>query len=150
VRAPDYADALIGWRVWRVVRQAGELRLCSVLHDELWSPGQRVAAACRELHGAPERECACGVYAAVERRAALPYLVGREERGTVGRVLGRVALWGTVVECAEGWRGQLAYPVLLLVPEARADLAEGLRDYGVPIELVPEPHQNWRQLARRT
>jgi hypothetical protein len=138
VRAPDYAGALIGWRVWRVVRDRDGLRLGSVLYDEVWSPGQRAVAACRELHLAPEQACACGFYAAVERRAALPYLVGREDRGTVGRVLGRVALWGTVVECAEGWRGQLAYPVLLLVPEARADLAEELGAYGVPVELVPE------------
>lgn len=141
MRAPDYSDALIGWRVWRVVRHDRDLRLCSVLHDELWTPGQRTAATCRELHGAPDAECACGIYAAVERRAALPYLVGREDRGTVGRVLGRVALWGTVVECAEGWRGQLAYPVLLFVPEARAELAEALGVYGVPVEPIPDPQR---------
>jgi hypothetical protein len=136
MRAPDYADALIGWRVWRVVRHSGGLRLGSVLHDEVWEPRRSAAAACRERHVAPDPSCACGFYAALERRAALPYLVGREDRGTVGRVLGRVALWGTVVECDEGWRGQLAYPVLLLVAEARPDLAAGLREYGVPVELV--------------
>ena len=45
--------------------------------------------------------------------AALVYLTGRDEPGVVGRVLGRVALWGLVVEGEHGWRAELAYPAAL-------------------------------------
>ena len=37
--APDYAEALIGWRVWCVVETAGGLRLASVIQDETWPAG---------------------------------------------------------------------------------------------------------------
>jgi hypothetical protein len=33
----------------------------------------------------------------------------------LGRVAGRVRLWGTVVECERGWRASHAYPSRLLV-----------------------------------
>jgi hypothetical protein len=55
-------------------------------------------------------------------------------------VIGRVSLWGLVVECERGWRAQLAYPERLFVgcgPRARDDVhiraADALeRNYGVP------------------
>ncbi len=62
---------------------------------------------------APSLECACGIYAAREPEDALVYLTGRDEPGVVGRVLGRVALWGLVVEGEHGWRAELAYPAAL-------------------------------------
>lgn len=60
-------------------------------------------------------------------------------------MLGRVALWGTVVECERGFRASSAYPVALYVPVGRGsnalrralDLAAGLRRYRVPVELLP-------------
>ena len=33
------------------------------------------------------------------------------------RVLGRVSLWGDVVECAWGWRASFAYPAQIYVPD---------------------------------
>jgi hypothetical protein len=68
----------------------------------------------------------------------------------VHRVVGRVTLWGRVVEAEAGWRASYGYPYALYVPSgyrgrwrhaARSALpaetvARGLRDYGVPVELV--------------
>jgi hypothetical protein len=55
-------------------------------------------------------------------------------------VLGRVRLWGDVVECERGYRASHAYPAELLVPAApgaRADeLAANLTRYGVPVRLI--------------
>jgi hypothetical protein len=78
----------------------------------------------------------------------------------VGRVVGQVALWGKVVECAEGWRGALAYPVHLYVPVGphlrsgtersvgkwwqptyrplpASECETALGGYGVPVEFLP-------------
>jgi hypothetical protein len=51
-----------------------------------------------------------------------------------------------VVECTRGWRGSVAYPKTIYVPAMRApfrftaepadDVALGLTDYDVPIELL--------------
>jgi hypothetical protein len=58
-------------------------------------------------------------------------------------VIGQVRLWGKVIECERGWRAALAYPERLYVPMRPADerarrrsaeIAAGLRDYGVPVE----------------
>ena len=123
--APDFADALIGWRVWCVVRYGTELRLASVIHDEVWPVGTELVARCRaheppsnrlllgELprHAAPAAECTCGIYASREPAGAWTYLRGRDEPFTVARVLGRVMLWGRVVEHEDGWRAERAYPL---------------------------------------
>jgi len=116
VDAPDYADALIGWRVWLVVETAAGLRLGSVIHDHVWEPGVPATAVCRERHAAPDPACTCGIHAAHEPATALPYLRGRNDPGTIGRVLGRVLLWGTVVEHEQGWRAQHARPFELWLP----------------------------------
>ena len=77
----------------------------------------------------------------------------------MGRVLGRVALWGKVVECEWGWRGARAYPALIYVPTGphrnvsmpkghllgwrpqyvplpEEEVAAALGEYGVPVEFV--------------
>jgi hypothetical protein len=60
------------------------------------------------------------------------------------RVIGRVSLWGSIVECEDGWRASHAYPERLYVPlrsesdngrDARA-IAHELTAYGVPVELL--------------
>ena len=122
--APDYADALIGWRVWCVVRRGKELWLSSVIADELWPLEGELVARCRahelpgsdvllerEQHAAPTRDCTCGIYAAREPAAVWTYLRGRDEPDAIARVLGRVLLWGRVVEHQDGWRAERAYPL---------------------------------------
>ena len=123
--APDYAGALIGWRVWCVVSGGGELRLGSVIQDDVWPVGAAFVARCRaheppanrrllrepEGHVAPAAACTCGIYAAREPAGAWTYLRGRDEPDTVARVIGRVMLWGRVVEHEDGWRAERAYPL---------------------------------------
>jgi hypothetical protein len=115
VSAPDYAEALIGWRVWCVVRTDGRLRLASVIHDEVWPSDTELVARCNAVdatpHAAPSPECMCGIHAAREPSTVWTYLRGRDDPGTVTRVLGRVALWGKIVEHEHGWRAQYAYPL---------------------------------------
>jgi hypothetical protein len=101
----------IGWRAWRVVEDGDELRLASVLYDDLWPDEEPLVAACPSGHRAPDFDCTCGIYAAKRLEVALPYRVGRNEAGTLGRVLGLVALSGDVIEHAEGWRASHARPL---------------------------------------
>jgi hypothetical protein len=101
----------IGWRAWRVVVHEDELRLASVLYDAVWPDGEPLVAACEHGHRAPDFDCACGIYAAKRLELALPYRVGRDDRRTLGRVVGLVALSGDVIEHRDGWRASHARPV---------------------------------------
>jgi hypothetical protein len=76
----------------------------------------------------------------------------RRRSDSVHRIVGRVRLWGTVVECEGGWRGEVAYPSALFVPTGRGrgwgrrriappaqpveQVARAVADYGVPVEIV--------------
>jgi hypothetical protein len=121
----------IGWRAWRVVEtEDEELLLASVLHDDLWPVGEPLEAECAEGHLAPAFDCACGIYAARSPAAALPYRVGRDDPGVVGRVLGLASLGGDVVEHRHGWRASHGYPLVLWAPPL---LAERLAGYGVDV-----------------
>jgi hypothetical protein len=63
-------------------------------------------------------------------------------------VIGRVALWGTVVEGQLGWRASRAYPIELFVPapavvrsgfRRRAyvdEILRALEEYRVPVDVV--------------
>jgi hypothetical protein len=74
-----------------------------------------------------------------------PYLREIPGRKIVGQVFGRVSLWGTVLECEQGYRASHAYPLRIYVPLDSArprrlrceELAAGLDAYAVPVELVP-------------
>jgi hypothetical protein len=160
--APDYAGPIVGWRGWFVVESEGALRLCSIVHHTLWPPRQELVASCRARehrsksdlaakHSAPEAVCRCGIYACESAAVATPFLSGSRTpaRQTLGFVLGRVSLWGKVVECRRGWRGERAYPASIYVPLPSAEgrllfarspgaetVALALRSYGVPVESV--------------
>jgi len=65
-------------------------------------------------------------------------------RPLVHHVIGRVALWGDVVEGSRGWRAALAYPAELWLPPLDVDrrdvprseaVAFDLADYGVPVHV---------------
>jgi hypothetical protein len=65
-------------------------------------------------------------------------------RRILHRVIGRVALWGDVVEGPRGWRASHAYPADLLLPAANINrrpmaglstMAMELADYGVPVTI---------------
>ena len=156
-RAPDFAEPVRAWRVWWVLLQEQKLRLRSLFFPLLWEPGRRVEAEClhrrllrpwrRRPHGAPHDLCDCGIYAAIALAAATDYLRFMQPAPpeAIQYAVGRVSLWGFVVECERGWRGSYAYPAALYVPTrsvARrprltpSEVAEGLVDYGVPVTVA--------------
>jgi hypothetical protein len=134
--------AALGWRAWAVTRTSRGVRLASPLFDHLWLPGEPAVASClrHEDPFAPAldahavttlAECSCGFHGARDPADALSYLHGRDAPSTLCRVLGEVTLWGEVLQTEGGWRGRLAYPARLYVPDPL--LAEELAVYGVSV-----------------
>jgi hypothetical protein len=108
-----------------------------------------VEAGPSTLHAAPEAECECGLYASSSVKVAASFVRGRGSlREAIGAIIGRVFLWGRVVE--HRCRGARAYPAQLYLPLGRhgrlsfvarrapdaEELALALGAYGVPVELV--------------
>ncbi len=159
-RTPDYLETVIGWRTWSWQRKQG---LRSVVKEETWIPGQPNSAECRETfaylgamlkrevslrtsfadgHRAPVDWCRCGIYA-LRTPADLPTKTGGDFT-----VVGRVRLWGHVVQGSRGWRAQFAYPdSLFLVTgsrrNSRRDLLQRALDdlerFAVPVATVEAP-----------
>ena len=141
--APDLIAPILGWRAWKVVEENGEPLLSSVVFPRFWRPGEETRAECQPgTHTAPQRHCVCGLYAGATAQHAEPYLDGYNHLiGTSPVVLGRVAVWGTVIECSDGWRASHAYPHDLFVPVRGVsrkpdELGLALARYGVPVELL--------------
>lgn len=97
-------------------------------------------------HLAPAERCSCGVYAVRDVHYAVGY--PRAWNGVVlYPALGRVSLWGVVVECERGWRASHAYPERILLPvrpgaEASEELdalTAALSVYGVPVLPLVSP-----------
>jgi len=158
-----------GWRAWVVTETPDGFRLGSVLHDLVWPNGQALVAECRREddpfatpigpHPVPASECNCGFHAARDPVDALSYARGRDEPGTICRILGEVVLWGHVLETEGGWRASHAYPGRLYVPDA--ELAAALAGYSVPVCASPsspictgtplrsaQPLPTWRSASR--
>ncbi len=130
-------DAVVGWRYWQV--RAGRLRSVTQRHIE-WKPGQVLSARCDGAgHRAPDSGCECGIYGSRD-------LENLREHGLclpAGAVaVGRVALWGRVVDDASGWRAEFGWPLALaVVPELAAGseldaTIAALGDYGVPVDTM--------------
>lgn len=158
--APDFAEAIEAWRVWRVVASEDGYSLGSVLRPTLWQPGQPLVAEClrtstllarlrrrrRCARTVPDEQCECGIYAA-SLSFVDQYLRYAHAPAThcVARVLGQVSLWGTVIEYERGYRASHAYPLRVYVPVDASlrggrrweDLVAGLDGYGVPVEVLP-------------
>ncbi len=142
--APDYAEAVLGWRAWSVA-DAGQVRLRGVVHPSEWPAGRPHEAACAHSplpHPAPWPGCRCGLHAARAPGEAA-YYADVPSRNAQIVAVGRVLLWGRVVEGARGWRGSHGYPERLHLPlRRRADLgrlreaAWGLTEYGVPVGIL--------------
>lgn len=147
MRAPDYLEPTIGWRSWLVVDDRGEPRLRSLGRAHVWAPRCELVASCMldRHHHAPVEQCTCGIYAARELGLAAGYMTSFFRGGCRQRVIGRVSLWGSVVECDEGWRASHAYSERIYVPAGdtdgevlpeASDLTSALSVYGVPIHLI--------------
>jgi hypothetical protein len=106
--APLVAGPVIAWRAWALSGHDELLRLRPVgRFVRPWPPGRAVEAGCGHwrFHRAPSLGCTCGVHATRD-----PELL-RRARGPA--VVGTVALWGTIVEHALGYRARSAYPLQL-------------------------------------
>jgi hypothetical protein len=157
--APDYIEPVVGWRVWAVSSSDAGLRLRSLMVDATWPTGRPFVARCRDrrhrlrrvwraepsAHEPPEWSCDCGIYATREIADAVRYAKSYGDRHwtVLHRVVGRVSLWGSVLEYTDGWRAALAYPLELLVPRVgpvqspgAEAVADALADYGVRVEVV--------------
>jgi hypothetical protein len=150
--APDYAEPILGWRLWCVVREEG-LLLRSLFHPSVWPPRQALVAKCERWrplahmlgweHEVPTRSCTCGIYAA-HLEVVRDYLEDPPGLGVevLPRVVGLVSLWGSVVECERGWRASHAYPAAVFLPALSRGVDGGLSPdelgaYGVPVEVMP-------------
>lgn len=101
------AEPVVAWRTWALSghRDGTELLLRPVAgRSRPWRPLEPAEAACKHarMHAAPNVDCTCGLHATHEveilRRTKSP------------SVLGRVALWGRVIEHDLGYRAEFAYP----------------------------------------
>jgi hypothetical protein len=153
--APDYAEPIVAWRLWSVVREKG-LVLRSLFHPFVWPRRQPLHATCERWrplarmidrhHDTPGDRCTCGIYAA--DLSVIGDYLGEPPAGgveSVPRVVGLVSLWGSVLECDHGWRASHGYPAALFVPVFASgtetdpppdEIARELGEYGVPVEIV--------------
>src|SRR4051794_30673604 len=138
------------------------------MYAACWPARQRMVASCRpqpggwpglvdtgrSAHASPASDCRCGVYGALDLEEAARYLdtVGPVGEPVAWSVIGRVNLWGNVIEATAGYRASPAYPSALYVPTRRlfrpragrelpefltaTAVAEALGAYGVPVRLL--------------
>jgi hypothetical protein len=162
--APDFVEPVVGWRSWAVVQHRRELRLRSVVFTTVWLPQRELVGGCNRFwmkvplprpwrramaHDVPADPCACGIYATSDVETAANYLYLYDELRQPHlryRAIGRVSLWGSVVESERGWRASYAYPERIFLPRTDrlgrpADvesICDGLAGYGVPVEIVED------------
>jgi hypothetical protein len=99
---------------------------------------RRLELELERWHDAPDEACRCGIYGLNEPPPGLePGYWPRAVRAD--SVLGRVKLWGRIVQGTEGARAQYAYPSALYVTD-KGQKAR-LHVYGVPVVFGVPP---WR------
>ena len=137
------------WRTWRVWSSRDGLSLHSVAAAPAlgeWAPLRPMEARCgyREMRP-PACECEscpgesnkCGIYAYREAPSAVTHAMG---------IVGRVALWGTVIEHQTGYRGQFAYPIDVAYGHCtRCGSAEKpvLVPFSEAVALTPQEGEDW-------
>lgn len=155
---PLVAGPIVAERGWRLAKdEHGAWALAPLgVRADPWPKGRPYHAHCirgdagsgtagywtaDSLHSAPVADCTCGVWAVPSAREL--------QEDYAPHVTGTVALWGRVVECERGWRGEFAYPVRLVLEVTRPmpgfpvpdEVVEQVRDltrgYGVPVEMRP-------------
>jgi hypothetical protein len=146
ILVPDYMQAQTGWRAWGIPKalDEGELPLLrSVTYSSnFWTPREPMRATCQtrngtSTHPVPTESCTCGLYSAKTREHLLSmnYHNYDPDEGHF-TVLGRVALWGKVVEGTQGWKAEFGYPQELFLPYEAWHLFKPLEEaYGVPVRL---------------
>ena len=141
-------EPILGWRIWHVISGRGGPRLCSWAQFVDWPAGERMEAGCRGRlglgwrndHEAPDRGHKCGIYA-LRDRLEVARMLRELEQGAPWKprpaAIGRVSLWGRVIENTGGWRAQFAYPYDLELYGGNERLARELRErYAVDVALA--------------
>ena len=117
------AGPIHGYRVWKSDFD-GALR--SLNDDKVWLPGRPAQAVCyakaSDTHVPAAPGCTCGWYALKEPGQNL---IGVDSRC----VIGKVALWGRVIEHEHGYRAEFGYPVEVWSASPRI-LTKVLEAYG--------------------
>ena len=101
---------IIAWRVWRVIEGVSEHMLASIWMHVLWYPGFVIDGDVRGMGNMGlSTSLPTGIYAFKERRSAdvLAFQLSIGE-GNFKAVVGRVALWGEVIEHVNGYRASHA------------------------------------------
>lgn len=136
-------EPITGWRAWNIVdfeRRGGvsEKRLQALGTKPVWEPRQENVAICIQngTHEAPWPDCQCGFWAFKDREhveKALFNTYGGEQ----GKVIGQVALWGRVLECTDGYRGEYAYPQTFQFIDVAEDTCQDISErYLVPYSII--------------
>jgi hypothetical protein len=105
---PDLVEVITAWRAWGFGLLNGAFRLKALGKDTLWEPKQQFNAICMAggQHHAPAFNCSCGIWSFKELDGLVEAIGGYSEI----KVLGKVSLWGRVIETENGYRAQYAYP----------------------------------------
>jgi hypothetical protein len=99
-------DHVVGWRSWR-----WNGRLLKGSFEREW-PSDLMEAECVVCADPPGWDCPCGIYAMKQ-----PRQVPDSKRGSI--IVGKVALWGRVVEHEDGYRASNARIAELWVDDAQ-------------------------------
>lgn len=144
VKAPDEIECVWGWRAW-TLKASGPVLLHSVTHSScFWTPREPTVATCpykgrRKSHEVPGDDCSCGLYAAKTLEHLLDHMgyAGYDiETGSI-RVVGKVKMWGKVIEGTQGWRAEFGYPERFYVPfEGWRHMERLSNAYGAECELL--------------
>jgi hypothetical protein len=125
---PDLVEPVVGWRAWKVRTPLSGSNsrptMSSIILDTTWAPRRKITAEHSfdlgaKCSGLLELDCSCGVYAFKNLADAFTYWVRVRDRlvgMSVEVALGTVSLWGRVVECERGFKGQFAYPRHVYLP----------------------------------
>lgn len=100
-----FDEPILAWRAWALTIHGQEPRLEPVAgRGRAWPAKRAMRSRCRHspLHASPHPTCTCGLH------GTLGLDILRKTR-TPG-VLGRVALWGRVIEHELGYRASHGYP----------------------------------------
>jgi len=148
---PDVVQVITAYRAWRTGRVGGQVRLFALGVNVVWEPRQQAEAECklfgplakrafsspeqrRRDHEAPHFHCHCGIWGF----KSLENLLSALGPSYKPSVIGKVSLWGRVIETENGFRAQYAYPEQLWPASDSPSCEEVGLIYGVPVR-TPEP-----------
>jgi hypothetical protein len=113
-RAIPYAGIrtgeLIGYRLWRVVEEAGEPHLCSLVHRRIWMLGEPMTGDVNEIVDKTHTAFPVfgGVYAFSHRLHMQKEVSKTIKFLRYPFITGTVKMWGEVIEHETGYRAQFA------------------------------------------